>query len=91
VLIDRDVRPEVGSLTPGAQAVLIRGHGRLVTDRESQLDIGRKILTRLFGEEGEKYLQGALEDGKPGYNRVVVQVIPSKIIAWDFRKLSRGW
>ncbi len=91
VLIDRDVRPEVGSLEPGAQAVLIRGVGRLIRGSDMQVEVGRKILTRLFGPEGEKYLEGALGDGRTGMNRVVVEVEPTKIIAWDFRKLQRGW
>lgn len=91
VLIDRDIRPETGSLAPGAQAVLIRGKAALIRDVDMQVEIGRKILTRLFGSEGEQYLQGALEDGKPGKNRVVVRVTPTKVFAWDFRKLAKEW
>jgi nitroimidazol reductase NimA-like FMN-containing flavoprotein (pyridoxamine 5'-phosphate oxidase superfamily) len=90
VLIDRDVRPEVGSLEPGAQAVLIRGYGRLIRDPDMQVTVGMKILTRLFGPDGERYLNAALGDGKPGMNRVVVKVEPVKIIAWDFRKLRKA-
>ncbi|MEM3031423.1 MAG: pyridoxamine 5'-phosphate oxidase family protein [Nitrososphaerota archaeon] len=91
VLIDRDARPEIGSLEPGAQAVLIRGRGTIIRDAKMQVEIGRKILTRLFGADGENYLQGALGDGKPGMNRVVVRVEPNKVVAWDFRKIPKEW
>ncbi|MEM4417508.1 MAG: pyridoxamine 5'-phosphate oxidase family protein [Nitrososphaerota archaeon] len=91
VLIDRDARPEIGSLEPGAQAVLIRGRGTIIRDAKMQVEIGRKILTRLFGADGENYLQGALGDGKPGMNRVVVRVEPHKVVAWDFRKIPKEW
>lgn len=91
VLIDRDIRPETGSLEPGAQAVLIRGRAILIRDGKTQVEVGRKILTRLFGPSGENYLNGALGDGKQGFNRVVVKVEPTKVIAWDFRKMPKEW
>ena len=90
VCIDRDTRPEVGPKRDpglrGAQAVLIRGRAKLLTDVKTQVDITRRVLGRYgFG----KYVDAALEDGKPGKNRVVAKIEPEKIIAWNFEKYAK--
>ena len=87
VVIDRDVRPDTKTLF-AAQAVSIRGRAKLLTDEKTQVHIVSKLIGRYgFGN----YVQGVLEDGKPGKNRVVVKIKPDKIIAWDFEKLGQAY
>jgi PPOX class probable F420-dependent enzyme len=86
VMIDRDARPEQGGVF-NAQGVLIRGTVELSTDETLQEEVSRKVLWRYLGDEGERYLDDMLQDGKPGKNRVVAKVIPEHISGWDFRKL----
>jgi PPOX class probable F420-dependent enzyme len=89
VIIDRDARPEHGGMFD-AQGVLIRGTVELSTDETLQEEVSRKILRRYFGDEGERYLDDVLQDGKPGKNRVIAKVIPEHLSGWDFRKLPGG-
>jgi nitroimidazol reductase NimA-like FMN-containing flavoprotein (pyridoxamine 5'-phosphate oxidase superfamily) len=86
VMIDRDARPEQGGVFD-AQGVLIRGTVELSTDEMLQEEVSRTVLRRYLGDEGERYLDDMLQDGKPGKNRVVAKVIPEHISGWDFRKL----
>ncbi len=90
VCIDRDTRPEAGPKRDpglrGAQAVVIRGRAELSVDEKTQVDVTRKVLGRYgFGA----YVDTALEDGKPGKNRVVTKIKPEKIIAWNFEKYAK--
>jgi hypothetical protein len=85
-MIDRDVRPEQGGVFD-AQGVLIRGTVELSTDETLQEEVSRKVLRRYLRDEGERYLDDMLQDGKPGKNRVVEKVIPEHMSGWDFRKL----
>lgn len=87
VIIDRDARLEEGGLL-NAQGVTIRGRAELSIDESLQLDIGRRTMQRYFGYVDEALVLGALEDGRPGKNRVVVKVVPESIRGWDFRKLE---
>jgi general stress protein 26 len=91
VIIDRDARPEYGDVFD-AQGVLFRGTVELSTDDTLQEDVSRKVLRRYLGDEGERYLDDILQDGKPGKNRVIAKVIPEHMSGWDFRKLpgARG-
>jgi nitroimidazol reductase NimA-like FMN-containing flavoprotein (pyridoxamine 5'-phosphate oxidase superfamily) len=84
VIIDRDVRPETKTLF-AAQGVSIRGRGKLLTDEKTQVDIVSKVMKRYGFDDAVK---AVLEDGKPGMNRVIVQIKPDKIIAWDMEKFS---
>jgi nitroimidazol reductase NimA-like FMN-containing flavoprotein (pyridoxamine 5'-phosphate oxidase superfamily) len=86
VIIDRDARPEHGDVFD-AQGVLIRGTVELSTDETLQEEVSRKVLRRYLGDEGERYLDDILQDGKPGKNRVIAKVIPEHMSGWDFRKL----
>lgn len=87
VVVDTDTRPESKTLFE-AQAVSIRGRAQLMTDEKTQVDIVSKVIGRYgFGS----YLQGVLEDGKAGKNRVVVKIKPEKIIAWNFLKLNKAY
>jgi hypothetical protein len=83
-MIDRDVRPEQGGVFD-AQGVLIRGTVELSTDETLQGEVSRKVLRRYLGDEGERYLDDMLQDGKPGKNRVVEKIIPEHMSGWDFR------
>jgi hypothetical protein len=85
VVIDRDVRPEQGGLFD-AQGVVIRGTVELSTDESLQEEITQKAMRKYLGNEGERYVEAVLQDGKPGKNRVIAKVKPEHIIAWDFRK-----
>jgi hypothetical protein len=85
-MIDRDARPEQGRVFD-AQGVLIRGTVELSIDETLQKEVSRKVLRRYLGDEGERYLDDMLQDGKPGKNRVVAKVIPEHMSGWDFRKL----
>ncbi len=87
VIIDRDVRPEEGGFFD-AQGVTIRGTAELLSDEALQDEMMSRILRKVFGDEGDQYVGMALEDGKPGKNRIIVKVNPEKISAWDFRKLE---
>jgi hypothetical protein len=87
VIIDRDARPEQGGLFD-AQGVVIRGTVELSTDEALQEETSRRLLRKYLGDEGDQYVDAVLEDGKPGKNRVVAQVKPERIFAWDFRKLE---
>jgi nitroimidazol reductase NimA-like FMN-containing flavoprotein (pyridoxamine 5'-phosphate oxidase superfamily) len=86
VMIDRDARPEQGGVFD-AQGVLIRGTVELSTDETRQEEVSRQVLRRYLGDEGERYLDDMLQDGKPGTNRVVAKVVPEHRSGWDFRKL----
>ena len=89
VIIDRDIRPEVGSIEPGAQAVLIRGRAELSSDVNLQEEYVRKLWVKYFGTSPSgKDLEEDLADGRPGKNRVIAKIKPYKIIAWDFTKLK---
>jgi hypothetical protein len=46
----------------------------------------QKALRKYVGAEGEQYVDAALEEGKPGKNRVIAKVKPEHIVRWDFRK-----
>ena len=87
VVIDRDLRPEQGGLL-GAQGVTLRGIAELSTDEGLQEKVGREVLRKYFGEEGNQLLDAVLQDGKPGKNRVILKIKPEKTSAWDFRKLE---
>jgi PPOX class probable F420-dependent enzyme len=87
VLIDRDARPEQGGLFD-AQGVVIRGTVELSTEETLQEELTLKILRKYFGEDGDQFVDVALEDGKPGKNRVIAKVKPESIHAWDFRNLQ---
>ena len=69
-----------------AQGVVMRGTVELSTDEALQEEVMRKVLRKYVGDEGEQYLDVLLEDGKPGKNRVIAKIKPSRIFAWDFRK-----
>jgi hypothetical protein len=71
-----------------AQGVVIRGTVELLTDEALQEEVARKVLRRYLGAEGDQYVDEMLQDGKPGKNRVIAQVKPENIFAWDFRKLQ---
>jgi len=85
VVIDRDARPEHGGWAD-AQGVVVRGTVELSRDEKLQAEMMQKALRKYFGSEGEHHVEAALEDGKPGKNRVIVKVKPEQIITWDFRK-----
>jgi PPOX class probable F420-dependent enzyme len=85
VTIDRDARPEHGGVFD-AQGVVMRGTVELSTDEALQEEVMRKVLKKYVGDEGERYLEVLLEDGKPGKNRVIAKIKPEHIFAWDFRK-----
>ena len=87
VIVDRDVRAEEGGLFD-AQGVTIRGTVELSTDEALQEEMSLRILRKGFGTEGDQFVGGLLEDGRPGKNRVVAKVNPERIYAWDFRKLE---
>jgi len=90
VIIDRDLRPQVGDLSPGAQGVLMRGRAKLLTDHKSQEEAVRNVMER-YGGNFPQYVKAVIEDGKPGWNRVVARVKPEKVYAWDMRKLQAGY
>jgi nitroimidazol reductase NimA-like FMN-containing flavoprotein (pyridoxamine 5'-phosphate oxidase superfamily) len=85
VVIDRDARPEHGGWAD-AQGVVMRGTVELSRDEKLQAEMMQQALRKYFGSEGEHHVEAALEDGKPGKNRVIVKVKPEQIITWDFRK-----
>jgi PPOX class probable F420-dependent enzyme len=87
VIIDRDVRPEQGGLFD-AQGVGIRGTVELSTDETLQEEIARRLVRKYMGEEGDQYIDGLLQDGKPEKNRVIAKIKPENLFAWDFRKLE---
>ena len=84
-MIDRDARPEHGGWFD-AQGVVMRGTVELSTDEKLQEEITQKALRKYLGHEGEQYVDAALQDGKPGKNRVIAKVKPEQIVTWDFRK-----
>ena len=87
VVIDRDMRPEQGGLLD-AQGVTFRGTAELLTHEEILEKVGRELLMKYLGKEDNQILEVALQDGRPGKNRVVLKFKPEKTSAWDFRKLE---
>lgn len=74
---------------PSSAAVQVEGTLRIIEDAPDYV-ISRQILHRVInlGDEMEKFETAWLGRGKRSFNRVVVELTPTKFFAWNNRKTA---
>jgi general stress protein 26 len=75
---------------PSSAAVQLEGPLRIVDDPDNA--ISRSIIQRHAGErlgdEFERFLNAWLGNGTRQFNRVVIELTPTKVFAWNNRKTA---
>lgn len=79
---------ETGESYSELKGVSILGHGEILRDRDSVLEIGKSLFERYFKYDKEG-LPAEVE--YMATKRVAVKIVPSKIISWDHSKLGGGY
>jgi PPOX class probable F420-dependent enzyme len=80
------VMVESGDSYEQLRGVMVKGHARIVEDRDDVLRFGEAVYERYWGPiEHDAVREGV---ATMGAKRVLIIVEPDKIVSWDHRKLG---
>jgi general stress protein 26 len=90
--LERDPKMSVSIHNDGAnvrhqKAILIIGHGELSTDQELMKKVHWQIIDKYFSEIKTEEDRANVFEAVHTPLRVIIKVIPQKIMTWDFGKM----
>jgi PPOX class probable F420-dependent enzyme len=83
------VMVESGDTYEQLRGVMIKGHARIVEDRDEVIRFGEAVYERYWGPIEHDVVREGVKT--MGAKRVLIIVEPDKVVSWDHRKLGGAY